>query len=130
MVAGGGDEEEKRGRLVVGGEEITGEDALLGWFNGSGGLKNDKDLRAGVALCARATFLGHADAIRELGHCLQDGYGVRKNVEEGHRLLVQANAHKFFVHGSRTEASHALEVSGGEDPLVCVVQALDRMQYH
>ncbi|KVH93657.1 Tetratricopeptide-like helical [Cynara cardunculus var. scolymus] len=64
-------------------------------FNGSGGLKNDKDLRAEVALCARAAFLGHADAIRELWHCLQDGYGVRKNVEEGRRLLVQANAHEL-----------------------------------
>ncbi|KVH87500.1 Protein kinase, catalytic domain-containing protein [Cynara cardunculus var. scolymus] len=74
MVAGGGDEEEKRG---------------------SGGLKNDKDLRAGVALYARAAFLGHADAMRELGQCLQDGYGVRKNVEEGRRLLVQANVREL-----------------------------------
>lgn len=64
-------------------------------FNGSGGLKNDKDLRAGVALCARAAFLGHIDALRELGHCLQDGYGVRKNVAEGRRLLVQANAREL-----------------------------------
>ncbi|KHN44439.1 F-box protein [Glycine soja] len=48
-------------------------------FNGSGGTKNDKDLRAGVALCARAAFLGHIDALRELGHCLQDGYGVKQN---------------------------------------------------
>lgn len=64
-------------------------------FNGSGGLKNDKDLRAGVALCARAAFLGHVDALRELGHCLQDGYGVRKNVAEGRRLLVQANAREL-----------------------------------
>ncbi|XP_023771526.1 F-box protein At1g67340 [Lactuca sativa] len=61
-------------------------------FNGSGGKKNDKDLRAAVALCARAAYLGHVDALRELGHCLQDGYGVRKDVEEGRRLLVQANA--------------------------------------
>ncbi|KAI3737421.1 hypothetical protein L2E82_27423 [Cichorium intybus] len=61
-------------------------------FNGSGGTKSDKDLRAAVALCARAAYLGHVDALRELGHCLQDGYGVRKDVEEGRRLLVQANA--------------------------------------
>ncbi|XP_076930777.1 F-box protein At5g50450-like [Bidens hawaiensis] len=64
-------------------------------FNGSGGLKNDKDLRAGVALCARAACLGHVDALRELAHCLQDGYGVRKNVHQGRRLLVQANAREF-----------------------------------
>ncbi|GKD41547.1 F-box protein-like protein [Tanacetum coccineum] len=64
-------------------------------FNGSGGMKNDKDLRAGVALCARAAFLGHIDAIRELGHCLQDGYGINKNVSEGRRLLIQANAREL-----------------------------------
>lgn len=64
-------------------------------FNGSGGSKNDKDLRAGVALCARAAFLGHVDALRELGHCLQDGYGVRRNVTEGRRFLVKANTHEL-----------------------------------
>ncbi|KAK9707574.1 hypothetical protein RND81_07G206000 [Saponaria officinalis] len=64
-------------------------------FNGSGGSKTDKDLRAGVALCARAAFLGHVDALRELGHCLQDGYGVRQNVAEGRRFLVQANAREL-----------------------------------
>ncbi|XP_076895160.1 F-box protein At1g67340-like [Bidens hawaiensis] len=64
-------------------------------FNGSGGLKDEKDLRAGVALCARAAFLGHIDAIREFGHCVQDGYGVQKNVAEGRRLLVQANAREL-----------------------------------
>ncbi|CAA0818329.1 F-box protein [Striga hermonthica] len=66
-------------------------------FNGSGGSKNDKDLRAGVALCARAAFLGHVDALRELGHCLQDGYGVRQNVAEGRRFLVQANARELAL---------------------------------
>ncbi|XP_022944794.1 F-box protein At1g67340-like [Cucurbita moschata] len=64
-------------------------------FNGSGGSKSDKDLRAGVALCARAAFLGHIDALRELGHCLQDGYGVRQNITEGRRFLVQANAREL-----------------------------------
>ncbi|CAA2975921.1 F-box protein At1g67340 [Olea europaea var. sylvestris] len=64
-------------------------------FNGSGGSKNDKDLRAGVALCARAAFLGHIDSLRELGHCLQDGYGVKQNIAEGRRFLVQANAREL-----------------------------------
>ncbi|XP_022776195.1 F-box protein At1g67340-like [Durio zibethinus] len=64
-------------------------------FNGSGGSKYNKDLQAGVALCARAAFLGHVDALRELGHCLQDGYGVRQNVTEGRRLLLQANAREL-----------------------------------
>ncbi|EOX99852.1 zinc finger protein [Theobroma cacao] len=75
-------------------------------FNGSGGSKNDKDLRAGVALCARAAFLGHIDALRELGHCLQDGYGVRQNIAEGRRFLVQANARELAAVLSSTAASN------------------------
>ncbi|CAH1424602.1 unnamed protein product [Lactuca virosa] len=71
-------------------------------FNGSGGSKNDKDLRAGVALCARSAFLGHIDALRELGHCLQDGYGVSKNVAEGRRLLIQANTRELAAVFSTT----------------------------
>ncbi|KAH8492857.1 hypothetical protein Peur_072556 [Populus x canadensis] len=66
-------------------------------FNGSGGSKSDKNLRAGVALCARASVLGHVDALRELGHCLQDGYGVPQNIVEGRRLLVQANAKELAL---------------------------------
>ncbi|KAJ4835225.1 hypothetical protein Tsubulata_021050 [Turnera subulata] len=66
-------------------------------FNGSGGSKSDKDLRAGVALCARAAVLGHVDALRELGHCLQDGYGVPQNVAEGRRFLIQANARELLT---------------------------------
>nr|XP_043637068.1 F-box protein At1g67340-like [Erigeron canadensis] len=74
-------------------------------FNGSGGTKNDKDLRAGVALCARSSFLGHIDALRELGHCLQDGYGVRQNITEGRRFLVQANARELAAVLSTTPSS-------------------------
>ncbi|KAK8627534.1 hypothetical protein V6N13_135143 [Hibiscus sabdariffa] len=75
-------------------------------FNGSGGSKNDKDLRAGVALCARAAFLGHVDAMRELGHCLQDGYGVRQNITEGRRFLVQANARELAAGLSSASVSN------------------------
>ncbi|XP_010442161.1 PREDICTED: F-box protein At5g50450-like [Camelina sativa] len=64
-------------------------------FNGSGGSKTDKNLRAGVALCARSAYVGYVDALRELGHCLQDGYGVPRNVSEGRRFLIQANAREF-----------------------------------
>ncbi|KAK2636792.1 hypothetical protein Ddye_031584 [Dipteronia dyeriana] len=77
-------------------------------FNGSGGSKNDKDLRAGVALCARAAFLGHIDALRELGHCLQDGYGVRQNIGEGRRFLVQANARELAAVLSSAAASQGI----------------------
>ncbi|VAH47216.1 unnamed protein product [Triticum turgidum subsp. durum] len=64
-------------------------------FNGSGGSKDDRDLRAGAALCARAASLGHVNALRELGHCLQDGYGVRRSLLDGRRLLIQANAREL-----------------------------------
>nr|GMD41281.1 F-box protein At1g67340-like [Ipomoea batatas] len=81
-------------------------------FNGSGGSKNDKDLRAGVALCARAAFLGHVDALRELGHCLQDGYGVKRNVAEGRRFLVQANARELADALAATPSSSPALFSG------------------
>eukprot|EP01018_Ginkgo_biloba_P003483 Gb_29583 [translate_table: standard] len=68
-------------------------------FNGSGGSKKDKDLNAGVALCARAASLGQVDAMRDLGHCLQDGYGVARNVAEGRRLLLEANAREAAAAG-------------------------------
>lgn len=61
-------------------------------FNGSGGSRKDKNLKNGASLCAKAASQGHVDAIRELGHCLQDGYGMPKNVAEGRRLLLEANA--------------------------------------
>lgn len=74
-------------------------------FNGSGGGKDDRDLRAGAALCARAAALGHVDALRELGHCLQDGYGVRRSVVDGRRLLVQANARELAAAVTAASAS-------------------------
>jgi TPR repeat protein len=78
-------------------------------FNGSGGAKSDRDLRAGAALCARAAALGHVDALRELGHCLQDGYGVRRDPAEGRRLLVAANARELTLALSSAAASrHAI----------------------
>ncbi|XP_058103339.1 F-box protein At5g50450-like [Magnolia sinica] len=73
-------------------------------FNGSSCSKNDKDLGTGIALCARAASLGHVDAFRELGHCLQDGYGVRQNITEGHRLLMQANS----VRSNSSSSSHLM----------------------
>ncbi|KAJ7529445.1 hypothetical protein O6H91_15G050600 [Diphasiastrum complanatum] len=74
-------------------------------FNGSGGTRKDKDLKAGVAFCARAASLGHIDAMRELGHCLQDGYGVVKSVSEGRRLLLEANAREAAAAAAATAVS-------------------------
>ena len=100
-------------------------------FNGSGGSKNDKDLRAGVALCARAAFLGHVNALRELGHCLQDGYGVRQNKTEGRKLLIQANARELETslnssvkqeplqqHNRRVNYQHYTYMTGAGCPLL------------
>lgn len=86
-------------------------------FNGSGGLKSDKDLRTGVLLCARAAYLGHVDALRELGHCLQDGYGVKQNVAEGCKLLVQAKVRELacILHGVKFSSLYAKVGSHWED---------------
>ncbi|KAG6532330.1 F-box protein At1g67340-like [Zingiber officinale] len=79
-------------------------------FNGSGKSKIDKNPEAGVALCARAASLGDVDAMRVLGHCLQDGYGVRRNLAEGRRFLLLANAREFatFLHSSSSSSSSPL----------------------
>ncbi|BAS93823.1 Os05g0388151, partial [Oryza sativa Japonica Group] len=45
--------------------------------------------------CARAASLGHVDALRELGHCPQEGYGMRCFVLDGHRLLIQGNTREL-----------------------------------
>ncbi|KAI6689703.1 hypothetical protein NL676_026531 [Syzygium grande] len=67
--------------------------------NGSGQPKNLKDLAAGVALCAQAATLGYVDALCELGHCLQDGYGVHQDISRGWQLLILANLRVSFNYG-------------------------------
>lgn len=95
-------------------------------FNGSGGSKNDKDLRAGVALCARAAYFGHIDALRELGHCLQDGYGVKQNIGEGRRFLLQANARELAsVLSNQKAASLAFAASSLLSDFGCNVPAVE-----
>ena len=60
-------------------------------FNGSGGKRKDKDPEAGAELCARGNILfGFIPAKRELGHCLQDGFGVEQDAPLGRRLLAEA----------------------------------------
>ncbi|CAI5534133.1 unnamed protein product [Closterium sp. Naga37s-1] len=75
-------------------------------FNGSGGAVPERKLSVGVLLCASAAQQGHVAALRELGHCLQDGYGIKKNVAEGRRLLMEANLREFA-------ASQVLSGEGG-----------------
>jgi TPR repeat protein len=64
-------------------------------FNGSGGTRESRDIGAAVALCARAASLGHVDALRELGFCIHDGYGVARSVPDGRRLIVLAKAREM-----------------------------------
>lgn len=61
-------------------------------FNGSEGTKESKNIRTACALCGLAATLGSIDALRELGYCFQDGYGIRKRFSEGRTLLIQAAA--------------------------------------
>lgn len=91
-------------------------------FNGSGGTKTEKDLKAGVALCARAASLGHLDAMRDLGHCLQDGYGVQRNIIEGRRLLVEANAREAAAAGITpplASLQNALRITASQHDYFC-----------
>ncbi|PWZ11485.1 F-box protein [Zea mays] len=103
-------------KAAVGGHAAALYSLAVIQFNGSGGAKSDRDLRAGAALCARAAALGHVDALRELGHCLQDGYGVRRDPAEGRRLLVSANARELTLALSAAASRHAaggVVVGGG-----------------
>lgn len=56
----------------------------------------EKKLSVGVLLCASAAQQGHVQALRELGHCFQDGYGIARNSAEGRRLLLEANLREFL----------------------------------
>lgn len=67
-------------------------------FNGSGGSRHDRDLRAGFALCCRAAACGGLDALRELAYCLQDGYGVKRSIVSGRRLLIVAASLELEYH--------------------------------
>ncbi|MCO5560148.1 hypothetical protein L7F22_013755 [Adiantum nelumboides] len=66
-------------------------------FNGSGTTQKDKNLKNGASLCAKAAALAHVDAMRELGHCLQDENKVPKNVSKGRCLLLEANAQEAIA---------------------------------
>jgi hypothetical protein len=100
-------------RAAVGGHAAALYALAVIQFNGSGGAKSDRDLRAGAAMCARAAALGHVDALRELGHCLQDGYGVRRDPAEGRRLLVAANARELTLALAADRAFAALPLGAG-----------------
>jgi TPR repeat protein len=61
-------------------------------FNGSGGAEVSRDIPAAVALCQQAASNGHVIALRELGFCTHDGYGISEDHQEGHRLVDLAKS--------------------------------------
>ena len=80
-------------RAAVAGSEEAHHTLAVVHFNGSGGGRRDKDPEAGAALLARGNLLfGSVAAKRELGHCLQDGFGVERDPALGRRLLREAAA--------------------------------------
>ncbi|XP_074570579.1 F-box protein At1g67340-like [Curcuma longa] len=82
-------------RASQGGHEQAMYSLALIFFNGTGVGKSQKNLSIGFSLCLLAAQHGYVDAIREIGHCLQDGYGVPKDVALGRRLLVDANTREL-----------------------------------
>ncbi|CAO2141678.1 unnamed protein product [Urochloa humidicola] len=99
---------------VIGGGHAAATYALaVVRFNGSGGGKADKDPRAGVALCARAAWMGHGPALRELGHCLLDGYGARRDAAAGRHLLLHAAAREIATAASSWASRCRARVAGG-----------------
>lgn len=80
-------------RAAVAGSPDAHHTLAIMHFNGSGGKRKDKDPETGAAFCARGNILfGSANAKRELGHCLQDGFGVEQDVPLGRKLLAEAAA--------------------------------------
>ncbi|CAI5956394.1 unnamed protein product [Closterium sp. NIES-65] len=99
-------------RAALGGHAHALHSLSVIHFNGSSGTRLDRDLLAGVLLCAKAAAQGHVEALRELGHCLQDGYGVPRNVAEGRRLLLEANTREAATVAAATAATAATTAAG------------------
>jgi TPR repeat protein len=64
-------------------------------FNGSGGGEESRDIYGATHLCAQAASLGHVIALRELGLCMNDGYGIQRSTIEGRRLVDLARAREM-----------------------------------
>jgi hypothetical protein len=76
-------------------------------FNGSGGTRADRHPDVAAGLCARAANRGHVGALRELGFCLRDGYGIRRAVKDGRALILQAKKRENATAGSDIDATVA-----------------------
>jgi hypothetical protein len=77
-------------------------------FNRSGGTRADRHPEVAAGLCARAANWGHVGALRELGFCLRDGYGIRRAVKDGRALIMlQAKKRENAAAGSDSNATVA-----------------------
>jgi hypothetical protein len=66
-------------------------------FNRSGGSREYRSPFAAARLCTRAAKLGYVPAIRELGFCLRDGYGIHRSLVDGRRLITFAKAQEMLA---------------------------------
>ncbi|CAI7780251.1 unnamed protein product [Closterium sp. NIES-53] len=62
-------------------------------------LRGNRKVGMGMLLCVAAAKAGHPDALRELGLCLQDGFGIKRSVAQGRLLLVEANLRELANSG-------------------------------
>ncbi|XP_071678358.1 F-box protein At5g50450-like [Lolium perenne] len=106
-------------------------------FNGSGAGEESRDIHGATHLCAHAASLGHVIALRELGFCIHDGYGIERDTQEGRRLVALARAremaealddhgsllgqptiaNKFMVEWFRARDETQIESGNGDDVL-------------
>ncbi|GJP70717.1 hypothetical protein CLOP_g1627 [Closterium sp. NIES-67] len=79
-------------------------------------LRGNRKVGMGMLLCVAAAKAGHPDALRELGLCLQDGFGIKRNVAQGRLLLVEANLRELANSGDEVaEAVGGVSCVGAED---------------
>ncbi|CAI5986322.1 unnamed protein product [Closterium sp. NIES-65] len=83
-------------------------------FNGSGMAQAQRNLPVALALCARAASLGHTPAMRELGYCLHDGYGLPRDAAQAQQLLLEAEA---LETAEKSRAIGVVVQGGGVNPV-------------
>ncbi|CAI7806008.1 unnamed protein product [Closterium sp. NIES-54] len=74
-------------------------------------LRGNRKVGMGMLLCVAAAKAGHPDALRELGLCLQDGFGIKRSVAQGRLLLVEANLRELANSGDSLAASRTVVMS-------------------
>ncbi|CAI5472648.1 unnamed protein product [Closterium sp. Yama58-4] len=94
--------------LLASGAEGSGAAEGGGAAEGDTGrrkLRGNRKVGMGMLLCVAAAKAGHPDALRELGLCLQDGFGIKRSVAQGRLLLVEANLRELANSGDKMAAA-------------------------